>query len=406
MEEKEYISICKKLIEEKYNLSELIERDFEFLHEVILEKTKTDLSTSTLRRIWSNKYQSIPQSKTLEALAQLLGYSGWHDFKQVQRSEHSPTFRFNTRYVAYILGLGLIATLIISLTSTDEVVSDAILNPEVSIHEGVPATIGFHYDIKDPNVEIELSWNPYERTKLDVNEKFYTGTYFYPDYHKAKLLNGDQVLTTSTIHVTTKSWHCLIMDEGYDPRPSYLDSTEYMFEDKLSIGKERLIGVKEKSGMAIPVFTLSNEDLSKLSVDNLSLHTKVESHTLSEDQACSFYEILIKGEKGNIRLPISQTGCYGLTSIVISDRLVSGKQNDLSALSTDLSRAHELKVQIKEKKMLIDLADNPTLTVDYENSIGSLKVIKFMFQGSAEITAFELLDGQEARFESKSLVPF
>lgn len=404
LNEKEYIALCKEQIEKKLNLgTDLIERDYEYLHEVILKQTKTDLSTSTLRRIWSDKYHSVPQTKTLDALAQLLGHAGWHDFKQNQQGIKRKSFQLNAQLIAYAFGLVLVICSIILLTSTGEVIGKATLYPEVHVHEGVPATIGIHYDIRSPNIDIELSWNPYERTRLDMNLDFYTGTYFYPDYHQAKLLHGEQVLASVPIHVTTPGWHGLIMHSGYDPNPDYMDSAEYMHDDKLKVVSKSLDGADK---LALPVFTLSHADLSYLSGDDFGMTAKVRSESYSEAQSCGLYEILIKGSTGNIRIPISQNGCYGLTTLKCAGKILSGKQNDLSALSTELSEEHQIRIELKRKEMHIKLGSNPTYEVEYENDIGPLKVIKFIFQGPSELCAFELLDSDGNKLQSPALSPF
>ena len=405
--EKDYISQCKKQIEKRFNLNaDLIERDFEYLHEVILEQTKTDISTSTLRRIWSDKHQSIPQSKTLDALAQLLGHTGWHTFKLEQKPSNRRSLSPRIRSMVYILGLIVLISSILLLTSTDEVIGEVSLRPEIQVIEGVPVTLGFHYDIQSSNIDIELSWNPYERTRLDKGKDFYTGTYFYPDYHTAKLLHEEQVLTTSSVHVTTDGWHGLIMDAGYDTRPTYLESAEYMLENKLFVSKGRLVEIGEQTGIALPVFTLSHTDLSSLSGDDFTLKATVRSEAYSREQSCLLYEVLIKGANKNIRIPISQDGCYGLTELKCASRTISGKHNDLSALSTDLSQAHPITIRLKSSQMVIDVADNETFVIDYEEEIGPLKVIKFIFQGSAEISEFQLLNDRGVRLKSLALHPF
>ena len=405
MTEKDYISRCKHEIEKQFNLPEdLIERDFEYLHEVLLEQTQTDISTSTLRRIWSDKYQSIPQTKTLDALARLLGHAGWHAFKQEATANKPP--RLNLKVAAYILGVVAMVSAVLLFMASDEAVGEALLTPEVLTYEGVPATIGFHYTIKNPNVDIELSWNPYERTRLEMNQDFYTGTYFYPDYHHAKLLYDEQVLASAPVHVTTKGWHGLIMDAGYDANPTYLERADYLSAEGLYVKQEDLLTVAEKSGIALPVFTLSHSDLSALSGDDFTLKTIVKSQAYAPSQTCLVYEVLIKGANGNIRVPISKTGCYGLTDLKCSGKLISGKKNDLSALSTELEQEHSVIIRLKDKEMIITVENNAPYSVQYDNEIGSLKVIKFIFQGVSEIIEFELLGRNGNRLDSPALYPF
>jgi transcriptional regulator with XRE-family HTH domain len=405
--EKEYISQCKKQIGQKLNLgSEMMERDYEYLHEVILKKTRTDLSTSTLRRIWSDKYQSIPQAKTLDALAQFLDHSGWHAFKNSFPRKANTSYQTSARSVLYLVGIFLVVSSIIVLTSSDKAIGEVILEPELKHHEGVPATIGFHYNVKNPNIDIELSWNPYERTVLDMEGDFYTGTYYYPDYHMAKLIFDEQILIQKPVHITTAYWHGLIMDEGYDSSPVYLDSVDYLFEDKLSISKETIQQIGLDTKQSFPLFTLSHSDLSSISGDSFILNARIKSEPFSKEQICLVYEVLLKGVDGSIRVPISQTGCYGLGDVKCSNKVLSGKLNDLSALSTDLSTEHQITFVNKNNQLRIEVANNNPLLVDYDDAIGELKVIKFIFQGAAEILSFELLDESETRFQSSALRPF
>jgi ketosteroid isomerase-like protein len=57
-------------------------RDFMILSEKIQERTRVALSHVTLKRIWGKvKYDSLPNTHTLDTLVQFLGYENWRDFK-------------------------------------------------------------------------------------------------------------------------------------------------------------------------------------------------------------------------------------------------------------------------------------------------------------------------------------
>ena len=57
-------------------------RDFVILSEKIQERTRVALSHVTLKRIWGKvKYDSLPNTHTLDTLVQFLGYENWRDFK-------------------------------------------------------------------------------------------------------------------------------------------------------------------------------------------------------------------------------------------------------------------------------------------------------------------------------------
>lgn len=408
MSDKDYIARCREQIEKELNLdpANLMERDYEYLHEVILERTKTDLSTSTLRRLWMDKYQGVPQIKTLDALAQVLGYSGWHAYKSTISSKPSVIKRSNRTlfYITGVLVLAVAATIL--LTSTGKAIGEVKLDPEVIVYDGVPATIGFNYLVSNPGVEIELSWNPYERAKLDPSGNFYTGTYYYPDYHQAKLLFKEQVLAWEFVHVTTKGWHALIMDSGMDTHPQYVDSADFIYSDKLAINDEVLKNAIDKSEDVYSVFTLSNTSLGQLSGDHFSLVANVEMSPMPEGPLCLIYEVLIKGSSGNIRIPVTQPGCYGVATLHCAEKRMTGKLNDLSNVSTDLTLPHQVKISCQSKMLSVEVGSNQPFELSYEEEIGQLKVIKFIFNGLPEITAFELKDEHNKKMKVNDWYPF
>jgi hypothetical protein len=57
-------------------------QDFVLLSEKIQERTGVALSHVTLKRVWGKvKYDSLPNTHTLDTLVQFLGYENWRDFR-------------------------------------------------------------------------------------------------------------------------------------------------------------------------------------------------------------------------------------------------------------------------------------------------------------------------------------
>src|SRR5690349_10300300 len=61
--------------------SKILQSDLEHLCYLIEENTKIVISLSTLKRVFIEKFERLPQIATLDALTKFLGYSGWQDFK-------------------------------------------------------------------------------------------------------------------------------------------------------------------------------------------------------------------------------------------------------------------------------------------------------------------------------------
>ncbi len=62
--------------------NEWTNQDFVILSERIQERTGAPLSHVTLKRVWGKvKYNSLPNTHTLDTLVQFLGYESWRDFR-------------------------------------------------------------------------------------------------------------------------------------------------------------------------------------------------------------------------------------------------------------------------------------------------------------------------------------
>src|SRR5580704_6289199 len=79
------IGKAKRLYEDKTgwgDSDEWTNQDFVILSEKIQERTGVALSYVTLKRVWGKvKYDSLPNTHTLDTLVQFLGYENWRDFK-------------------------------------------------------------------------------------------------------------------------------------------------------------------------------------------------------------------------------------------------------------------------------------------------------------------------------------
>lgn len=384
MDERTYIAICTKSLSEKFQLEpgKMQERDFEFVSQKVRETTKVDLSTATLRRIWTDRYQKTPQIKTLDALAKTLDYQGWHEFKIHHHSTFRPGGKKSRVPYLWLISMPFIAAVIWAYTHlNDPEPGEVYFQPETQQHRGVPATIGFHYDIRNirSEVVIQLSWNPYEQTILDPKQSFYTGTYFYPDFHEAKLISDGRILARSQIHITTETWNGLLMKEGLDPNPIQLNSSDFIDGKRMVITSEqaRASGIFQQAPY-FPVFTLSNEQLDSISVDDMVLDFMARLLPAEQPQNCRSFDVLIKGADGRIRLPICETGCYGLFDLSVGAKVISGKTTDLSLLSWDINVPTHVSIRIEDQKLSVNVGEQDPLIVDYPDSLGPLKVIKFI----------------------------
>src|SRR5258708_6585314 len=84
MNDKQLVRLCLDELCSKMGYldrSKISQSDLEHLSYLIEESTKIVISISTIKRVFGEKFERLPQLYTLDALTKYLGYSGWQDFK-------------------------------------------------------------------------------------------------------------------------------------------------------------------------------------------------------------------------------------------------------------------------------------------------------------------------------------
>ena len=423
MSDTEYILKCRKQIEEKLNwldIDNLKQRDFQYLGDAIYEKTKTQLSLSTIKRIWDSSYNKSFQINTLDALAQYLDYQSWHHFKEQNfelinsKSNNKPTEdnlpKNRTKKKRSLkIKLGLLLSIIVMIvtllllfklkdkTIQTEITSDEIfLTSKKSVKEGVPNTIIFNYDIgsyKPDSLCIQLSWNPKERENINENDHFYTCTYYFPGYHYAKLVVDNDVIKGHSVHITTKDWLTLVRETPEDITPTYIRNSDVISNGNM-FASPYLLKLNNVD-LTLPEFYVSYfniKDFEGLDSDNFSFETEIKNS--SEDLAliCQNCFIFIYGDSGTIGLPICTEGCVSDIDIFAGDARISGKTNDLSGLGCDLTDWSKVRGEIKNKDFKIFIDDNLAYELTYNKSIGNIKGWHYFFKGAGAVNYLNISD--------------
>jgi len=406
LDEQNLIEIWKKEVTNQLgwsSSSEVKQRDYEYLSQEIFAVTQVELSTTTLRRIWSNQYKSLPQVHTLNAMAAFLGEADWNSFKKKTSLSEGPAETPMARFkipvktlLFFTLTLTLVAILAFGLYPGSEPETPDFtvsLSSDQPRYHGVPATAGFSYDIQEATspVDIELSWNPMERKQLDPDKNFYSGVYYYPDYHSTKLLSGDHVLAHIPVYVTTDDWHALVMKEDNDVYPTYIEKEDFIGEKGMGFGAELLtrygLGQAEQIHS---VFTFSNPKMEAYDGDSLELVVDFVSIQDKSNPPCPSMDVVLKAVNGTARIPIKGQGCYGEIRMHYGDQLVSGKEKDLSSITGDLYLQQRLHLVVANGVVTVQLGQNEPYSFKYNKQVGELKVLKFIFSGFGYVQNVEL----------------
>ena len=223
--EQEYITLCKKQIEKKFSSSTgagYTQRDLENVIDRLEEKTGVVISLSTLKRLWKDDYKQSPQLATLDALAQLLDYRNWSEFKMknaqsefefvdsvyngalsgsnsVLPRANGPapkTNRTGQKFSAKLhglrfriltaMGLAVMAVSVFSLLyapnaggAAGKLTKIVIKGPihfeaTKTVSSGIPNTVFFKYDLSNVNADsffLQQSWNDDHRVRIKPENK-------------------------------------------------------------------------------------------------------------------------------------------------------------------------------------------------------------------------------------------
>jgi len=353
--EKQLLRLCCRQIEETLNWGDSetwSNDDFEHLSQKIFDKTRVQLSISTLKRIWGKvRYENSPTTATLNALAGFLGYESWREFRQKSESVHQPAVAGNKSAlpatvsapllaikskkvnlvigIAAVLAIGLSLLFIANKKGPQPVDPSKIKFDAVKVSDTLPNSVVFNYDASafhSDSVYIQQSWDPKRRERVDGNGKQHTSIYYHPGYFIAKLIVDNQIKKECVVNIQTNGWKGII---DKDPVPTYLSPKDSQNDGFMGITAPTL---QQKTGS--PVFNdvwvkfADVHDFKDIDPNNFIFETNLRNTSSVEASICRRVNSLILLKGSAISLPLCDKGCIsninvmtGLAAISASSRI-------------------------------------------------------------------------------------
>lgn len=399
--EHQHIAHCLSLIGEKYQLGETDswkQRDMEFVIEKIHASSGVLISLSTVKRLLKQGYQ-IPQPTTLNALVSILGFSDWQAFKMEEQLRTEKGTIFKVPILTYIF-LGLLATsaVVIAIlgldTSTD---SSLIINGDVkfevdkTVSQGVPNTVIFNYDLSNVEADsffIQQSWNELEKTPIAQDGEYFTTMYYYPGFHRAKLIANDSIIKRKFIHIKTNGWLATIRKTFPDPIPTYIEK-QYPEDLPLVITQQDLednfIDIKEDF-----ITTYFNvKEFNGLHSDNFYLNARLKADNI-RNSVCPFMQVLIMTEEHIFRIPLVKSGCENQIQVKIGEVIIDGKDNDLSSFGCNVYQWQDLELAVRDREAVVYLNHEKIRRVSYKQNFGEVVGVSVTFTGTGSVDFLDL----------------
>ena len=240
-------------------------QDFVILSEKIQERTGVALSHVTLKRVWGKvKYDSLPNTHTLDTLVQFLGYDHWRAFKSqngngeaakaklehllTNGNHYEPAAAIRkkqanlVRPLLIVAAVVLLAAIVIYIDERPAPLtkSDYTFTSKKVVSEGLPNSVIFNFDAtKSPydSVIIQQSWDPNLRVKVSKYQHQHTSIYYYPDYYKAKLIVGGKIVSMHRLLIKSSGWLPIVVQ---DPVPVYFSKADATVDGKLALSADKI----------------------------------------------------------------------------------------------------------------------------------------------------------------------
>jgi len=420
--EKEYIEECRRLIEEKFHFvhgpspdkngnGTLRQRDLEYLADSIEEHSGVKLSLSTLKRLWKKDYDQTPHPSTLDALVSILGYKSWQDFKLSHEPLHEiavpPPIRKTRRIFSLwtvlpvVLAAAVIVWLIAFRSGKGDKIKPIIRGPveftgNKTVSQGVPNTVIFNYDLDNVEADsffFQQSWNNMEKVRIDPKGHSYSNIYYYPGFHKAKLIANDSILKRFRVHITTDGWLPVIgfRSDG-DNRPIYVKKSKSSPDGTFHITSDDLVASKVDVSKDFSLSYFNIREFDNTHSDNFSIDTRIKCDG-SNNTPCPGFEMVIMCEEHIFFVRMMGRGCERDIALKMGEVVLNGMSTDLSAFGRDVYQWQTLKVEVVNKKATIFIDGKNIYSVDFKNDLGKIVGLAYHFTGTAAIDYVRLKNG-------------
>ena len=398
---KNRVAACVESIEQKLDWgtsNDWKTQDFERLSQLISQETGIVLSVTTLKRLWGKiKYDSKPNSSTLDALAKFVGAKNWRSFRQppkkvvatkpikrTKRTHFNFSWNWNFFGLFCLLGIGIYAFTLLPNHSVDP---SKFHFKSRKIADGLPNAVVFEYDATQAKagdkIEIQQNWDTRRRTTVDRNKKVLTSTYYTPGFFEAKLLVNNQIVKEQDVFIPSQGWLGLVEQS---PVPLYFKKEEIELADKITIPIDLLTANKvnpKLNNTWVNFYKVGGFD--DLSVANFTLETLIKSEYKEGASACQKVEIILLCEGEAIISSLSIPGCISENSIWVMGQAVDGKTTDLSAFGCDFSDWVAIRWVATNDQISFFVNDRLAYQLPLLGKQNKINGIKYRFLGTGAI---------------------
>lgn len=411
MHENSYLEECIRMMERKLNqgpYSQWTASDFSVLSQQIFDATGKTVSDSTLKRIFGKKDTGenyTPQLYTRNALAEYLGFKDWQQFKNELKAEEPASHQIKKKYPLGLTGILILCTVVLAVLIYFTGViggGEKVWLKVERTSQTVPITTVFHYDVSEvkDSVFIDFGNNtpvPLPKDKHKITEYYKAAGIFYP-----RILTRKKVLDSVRIVNFSAGWQ-----GGYSPNDDYRmfipfeDSAVFRQYDRLYIAPSDLKIPDPLYNKGIYAEYRLMRDFN-VSLDNLEFSATVKNSPHEGGKLCYDVEIWLIGSEDNCKVRFVEPGCFRYGQLKISEKVFSGRYDDLSALACDLKNWTTIGIELESKQVTIHYNSSYILKQQYQKNLGKLQGFYFRYYGTGSLSDVLIRSSRENTLIFKS----
>ncbi len=432
MKKEEYLYNCITAVIKKLEWEPVEnwgDRDYILLSDLLYQNTGVRISKNTLKNLFKNAGSDrdyFPQQATRDALCVFLGYEGWKGFiqnhkkstgqRKVADKEKKKIFRYTLIIVSFILLLT--AFNIIKWISDHNKLLEKhydIVFEAFPQSGKAPHTVSFYYDISEvPYEEIFLDHHyehhkaGYQRKLLKKSRDTINHCYQIPgNYHVTLRTKDDAVLTSIPIHVSSNGWICMISDrysEAMEKNEAlrfpefkhFIFNLYHIFKDTIKDEKLYIPPYQVKALDINPKFYFTefrNIRDFNCQGDNCTIEVRFKNSPGDGGISCFDSQFILQGDSSYVKITLVEQGCYRYANAVIGKKIISGENEDLSALQFDLSHWRTLRIETRNHQVYFYMDDELFFHRQYDVPLMNILGLIFTFKGSGAIDYVKLYDG-------------
>ncbi|NKI31093.1 hypothetical protein HCU67_04000 [Muricauda sp. DJ-13] len=405
--EKAFLEICKRQLEQKFSFGNgngHTQKDLELLSNYIEAEKGVYISLSTLKRLWKNDFKQGPQLATLNALASVLDYENWQDFKLSNKEgaaslpiKMEPTGKAGRRLkVLLLVVVPVVLALLVFNSFKDKgrgvfIKGPVLFTVDKTVAKGVPNTAIFEYDLSNVVADsffIQQSWNTWRREAIQPNQTVFSSVYYESGYHRAKLIANDSIIAMQPVHILSDGWEPHVYYSESDSRFIGFQGETFVGDGQLQLPMELLEKKKVDTERDFVTRVIQSRDFG-VSSNTFEFKTSMKLNPMTKNN-CPWMIIQLVTEKHIFYVKLVQNGCETFAAYKLGEIVKRGKSEDLTHLGEDLYKWQDIGISVEDKTAEIRINDSLVYTERFKEDFGDIKALSYVFDGTGSIDFAEL----------------